>query len=184
MTMDFSNLSAYLAGAIQYAHDCGVGWRDIIIPKLISLGIQQKNIHNPCRKPSCNLKDDLDMKLDTIDLWKALGQWDKIERTSKNTIKIDFKLIEQSDIVIAYVDKNVFSVGTIDEIRMACTLKKPVLIITPGGLSDCSYWLIGMVGWKSVFENDDEVINHLKCVKHGSVILDRALVLFDKEEDS
>jgi hypothetical protein len=180
--MNFDNLSVYLAGAMQYAHDCGVGWRDIIIPKLINLGIQQKNIHNPCRKPSCNLKDDLDLAFDKIDLLKTLGKWQEIERISKNTIKIDFKLIEQSDIVIAYIDRNVFSVGTIDEIRMACTLKKPVLIITPGGLPNASYWLVGMVGWKSIFNDDDALIFNLECVKQGSVVLDRALVLFDKEE--
>ena len=44
---------------------------------------------------------------------------------------IDLRMIDASDLVIAFCPTNVYSVGTVHEIVLARQQKKPVLIVTP-----------------------------------------------------
>ena len=46
-------------------------------------------------------------------------------------LHIDLRMVDTSDFVIAYVPTNVYSVGTVHEIVLARTQRKPVLFVSP-----------------------------------------------------
>lgn len=61
-------------------------------------------------------------------------------------LHIDLRMVDTSDFVIAYVPTNVYSVGTVHEIVLARTQRKPVLFVSP----------------RVTFPTADELERHLK----------------------
>lgn len=53
--------------------------------------------------------------------------------------------IKNCDLVIAYIDPDIFTIGAIEELSCACLLKKPILIVVSGGNSNTPLWLMGMI---------------------------------------
>lgn len=47
------------------------------------------------------------------------------------TLHIDLRMVDTSDFLVAYVPSNIYSVGTVHEIVLACQQHKPVLIVSP-----------------------------------------------------
>lgn len=180
---NYDHFLIYLSGAMQYAEDDGAVWRKEVVQKLQDeLGIKRDNIIDPCNKPLTNLfKQDLDaVNLERLDYLKKLGNWEEVEEIAKATIHLDLRFVDKADIIYAHVDPTVFTAGTIDEIITARTQKKPVILVVPGGLKNCPYWLLGRVGWRHIFADDDSAISYLRDIKEGKEPFDPRSFLFYK----
>ncbi len=58
--------------------------------------------------------------------------------------------------------------GTVHEIIIAHTQRKPTFIVWEDtGKSDCSAWLMRLVGHRNIFAHIDELINHLSAISQG-----------------
>lgn len=177
--LNFNHFMVYLAGAIQYTNDGGVGWRDMVTSKMTEIGISEKNIINPCDKPLTSFNnDDLDANMDVIDKLKKDGKWSDIEKMSKSTIRIDLRSVDKSDLIYCHLDPAINTVGTIDEISVARTQRKPVIVVTPGGIANASYWIIGRVGRKHIFPDDDSAISYIRDILKGRRSFDTKSWLF------
>ncbi len=176
---DFEHFLVYLGGPIQYVQDGGMPWRDDVTQRMVDIGIKENHILNPCKKPFNNfMGDDLDSHIGYLDELCDDGQWDEIERIAKHTIRIDLRMVDKSDLLYAHLYPDIPTVGTIDEISIACGQKKPVVVVIPGGIKNCSYWLIGRLGKNAIFASDDEAIQHISDVMHGKIVVDAKKWLF------
>jgi nucleoside 2-deoxyribosyltransferase len=175
---DWEHFVVYLAGPMDFADDGGTGWRDEWTKKLIDIGIGQKQIFNPCKKPFNGVQFDLD---DEARIWQECRDekdWDRMEKIASQIMHIDLRLVEKSDIVLVNFPRmdNGFRVptyGTIHEIVVANQQKKPIFIVwEETGKSDCSAWLMKLVGHKNIFTHEDELIEHLHSISQGEKSFD------------
>ena len=194
------NSKVYLAGSIEYNPDGkgGTIWRNDITPILQEMGIR---VYNPMRKPSWyprnavdknpssyvnEVIEHMDCKLcSDIKLAEQDGHWslDHCYGASQvaeayDAVKfiedMSFRFIHDCEWVIAYVPRT-FTVGTIDELRIAVDAKKPIFIVCPDVIP--SSWMMGMASTQRnygdvFFKTMDECVEHIRKIDRGAIQLD------------
>ncbi len=74
------------------------------------------------------------------------------------------------NLINAYSNMRVPTYGTIHEIVIASLQRKPIFVVwEETGKSDCSAWIMRLVGHKNVFSNVDDLISHLDDISHGKI---------------
>jgi len=175
----FKHFLVYLGGAIQYASDGGVNWRRDVTNKMMTLGIPKDQIIDPCDKPLNNFEgEDLDMAFSRIGELRKQKKWKEIERLSRNTIRVDLRLVDKSDLIYVHIDPQIHTCGTYDEISVARTQKKPVIAVIDGGLENAPYWLMGRIGVEHIFATDDDALSYIGGVMKGQIAFDPKSWLF------
>lgn len=143
-------LSVYLAGAIEGAINGGQGWRDEITPLLEQLGF---TVYNP-------LKDTANLFVEVAEL----KQQNKMEEVAslKWIRDRDLVLVDQSDVIICYLDMDEKPVGTFEEIFRANEDKKPVLLWIKQPLNSLSSWILWTFPIDRIFSSRDDLLKSLK----------------------
>lgn len=164
----------YLAGAIDFAPDGGVGWRKDITEKLIELGIPLSHILSPTRKPYNNLDIHLSNESERLARFRKDEDWDKHDNLMGMIAHLDLRLVDKSDFLIVYFPADekgnrIPSYMTIHEIVTAREQQKPVLVIWDGGKKTCSGYIMWIVGNKHVFGSVDQMLKYLKRIMKGRV---------------
>jgi nucleoside 2-deoxyribosyltransferase len=156
----------YLAGNIDHVEDLGIGWRDILTPFLKQeLGMI---VLNPCKKPrnlisNSNDNEDYDSRTKRKEL-KAAGKWQELHDEMNEIARADLHFVDISNVLIVGLDMDKRPCGTIWEICIANSLKKPVIIVCEGGKKNIPDWLYALLPWQLFFDTWDEVKNYLKSV--------------------
>lgn len=139
-TTNTTTSKIYLAGAMEKAFDNGFVWREKISPHLETLGYE---VLNPCI-----IEDNAGItpailkkyKKDNIRFYKNLAT---------EIVDTDLKYVNECDIIICKLDKNVLSgAGTYGELTLARFLKKPVYAwidtsSLSNGIRDLPVWCVG-----------------------------------------
>ena len=145
-----NNHRVYLAGPIDHVADDGTGWRKSITPYLEKMGL---TILDPTDKPTTQCKwNEVGEEKEHIQKLVDLKRWDELNQMAKEIVLVDLRMVEVSDFMICYVDKDVHLCGTYDELFEALRRRKPTLIVHKGGKKDMSMWLRGKVNHNFVFE--------------------------------
>ena len=174
-----NNHRVYLAGPIDHADDDGVAWRQKLTPYLKKMGL---TILDPTDKPvsQCRYNEIGDEKLHIHKL-KKLKRWDELRTMAKEIVLVDLRMVEVSDFMIAYIDKDIHICGTYDEIFESLRRRKPTLIVHKGGKAEMSMWLRGKMNHNFVFDSFDELYEYLEALHDGTVEPDYTRwVFFDK----
>jgi len=174
-----NNHRVYLAGPIDHASDDGVGWREELTPYLEKLGL---TILDPTNKPTsqCRYNEVGDEK-EHIQKLVNLKRWDELREMAKEIVLVDLRMVEVSDFLIAYVDKDIHICGTYDEIFESLRRRKPTLIVHKGGKAEMSMWLRGKMNHNFVFDSFAELYDYLLALHDGTVEPDYTRwVFFDK----
>lgn len=164
------NTNIYLAGSIENASDLGVGWRQ----QFTQLCQEKKilcNIYDPTNKPGA-LTDETEKENDHIQRLKREGRWDELEQFMKQIVRVDLKLVDRSDILVAHINPNIHMCGTYNEIYVASVEKKPILVICEDGKEKCPGWLFGIIKHEDIFKTVDACVNYLDRVNKNNVELD------------
>lgn len=204
---DWEHFAIYLSGAMDFANDGGKGWRDEWTEKLIDIGINQKQIYNPCKKPFNGAQFDLDDEAALARECREKEDWQRLDEIMGQIQHIDCRLVDKSDIILANFprmpkiselentinDKTIYgfesakaemiyrryrsmrvpTYGTIHEIVIAHQQRKPIFIVwEKTGKTDCSAWLMKLVGHKNIFAHVDELIKHLQAISQGKESFD------------
>jgi nucleoside 2-deoxyribosyltransferase len=149
-------MRVYLSGAMDKAVDLGIGWRDMITPTLKKLGIV---VLNPCDKPI-----DMEFKIENRQYRQALKtscKFDELNSEVRKLRVVDLRLVDVSDFLIVYLDNDVSSCGTWEEICTANRQKKPVLIMCKQGKVAIPDWVWGMLPHQHIFSDWDGVFSYL-----------------------
>jgi len=165
--------TCYLIGPITFAKDDGVEWRQDVTRRCESLGI---TCLDPTNKPQ-GLGQEVGIEKHTVKMWKESGQYDKVRDFVKKYRRVDLRMIDLSDFVIAYIDTNIFMFGSVDEIVTAERQCKPVLCVLPQGISNAPDWLFAITDPKYMFESIESLVMYLVYLNDGIVEMDDKWVL-------
>jgi hypothetical protein len=132
--------SVYLAGAMEFAHDGGIGWRaEFTAWVAATLGHRTLD-------PTIFEHDQLsDEERASIKGLKATRQYDRIRALASRIVHYDARLLlEQSDYVVClWNEATQLGCGTAGEITLACWADKPVHLLLEYPEDRASTWMIG-----------------------------------------
>ena len=153
-------MRTYLAGAMDRVPDGGVVWRDKITPLLESKGVV---VLNPCDKPVEVGIEDASTRA-SIEGLKDKGEYGKIKKDYGVIRTLDLRCVDISDFIIASIDIDVHACGTYEEIALANSQKKPVLIWCQQGKRFAPNWLYFMLPHPHIFSSIDSLMSYLDYV--------------------
>jgi hypothetical protein len=164
------NSIAYICGPIDALADRGVGWRGPIIEALKKLKV---GILNPLDKSV--FIDNKISELHTTNRKRALKNKDyrTYADIMKEVVRADLAMVDKSDFLIVYIDKDIHMCGSYHEIAIATLQRKPILILCKQGIDEIPPWLWGVVPHEYFFSTTQEVVNYLKYVSKTTKKLKR-----------
>ncbi len=150
----------YLVGAMDRVADAGAGWRDQISPSLEEMGVV---VLNPCKKPiDVGVEDEDSTRW--INFYKETGKFDKIREDYGVIRTVDLRCVDISDFIVASIDLDVHACGTYEEIAIANSQKKPVLVWCQQGKKNAPNWLFFMLPHEHIFSSLDDLLRYIKSV--------------------
>jgi hypothetical protein len=171
-----NNARFYLSGAMSFASDGGVGWRQYFTKKL-----KENNINvfviDPTSKPHVT-KEGINNEVEYCKKLKEEGKWQDLVDFVKIYRHHDLKYTDCCDCLIIKIDKDIHMCGSYDELFVAERQQKPILAIVKDGLYGLPDWLFAVIKLENIFETEDKCIEYLTKINNGQVKLDKKWVLF------
>jgi len=139
----------YLCGAMDRAPDAGEGWRK---------NTRKANDHqgivwlDPTRKPIDIGTEDAASRARRRKS-KAEGKLDEVSKEMKPIRHVDLRMVDISDFLIVNLDLDIHACGTYEEIFLANSQKKPVLLHVEQGRNSVPDWLIGTLPSEHIFDS-------------------------------
>jgi nucleoside 2-deoxyribosyltransferase len=156
--------TVYLAGPIHAVADDGIGWRDNITPKLQNFGL---NVDDPCKKL---VKGVGEVKEDKIRFNKLIEEekWQEVKEQFYPVVRADLRSVDKADFLIAVYDPTIHMCGTLHELVLADSQKKPILLwFDPKHKKKLNPWIFTFVKSTWIFTNWDNVITYLQNIDNG-----------------
>ncbi len=122
---DWEHFALYLSGPIDFAADGGFSWRDEWTQKLIQIGINPKQIYNPCRKPLHGAQFNLDNEQDLAHQCREKEDWDQLDNILGQIMHVDLRMLDKSDIILVNFPR-IGKTELIRQIRMGEHLQKDI----------------------------------------------------------
>jgi hypothetical protein len=152
---------------MDFAKDRGTTWRTNITPFLKGLGV---GVLDPCNKASAvghENVDNLELRAhikeriqNTTGLLQS--QWyNEYHRVMAEIVGVDLRMVDISDFIVAYINTDIHSCGTYDEIMMAVNQRKPIVICVEQGKVNSPPWIIGRCKHEMIFSTWDEVQQYI-----------------------
>lgn len=155
----------YLCGAMDRVKDAGVGWRKMIRQEL-QMGL---NWLDPTRKPiNVGLEDDESRKRRKFN--KAAGDFEAVRAEMKTIRHVDLRMVDICDFLIVNLDMDVHASGTYEELYLANSQKKPVLVHVEQGKANAPDWLFGTLPDEYIFTDWKDLVNYVRGVAHGNIV--------------
>jgi nucleoside 2-deoxyribosyltransferase len=156
----------YLAGGIQNFD--GFSWRKELSDKLLSIGIVPLN---PLEKPFINLApEDKDTHTWLAQQMES-GNLHEVKKYMIQVRRMDYRMIDSSDFVIAHIHPTIASYGTASELDLCERMLKPTFISVEGGVKKTPYWLLSMFDDNCFFNSIDDIFNEIKDINNGDKTL-------------
>jgi len=163
----------YLIGPMQYAE--GRKWRDDISDTLRDMNV---TIFDPYKKPFINAPDEDEETHNKLVKLMDIGDdylfnyekgFDKVAEHMKQVRSFDLSMVDRADFIICYLDPEVPTFGTMEELSWACRCKKPTFIVIEGGKKKTPFWVMGMFPHKYIYNSFKEVEDVLLDINTGKV---------------
>ena len=155
--------TVYLCGAIKDATDDGISWRDTITPKLEKYGV---NVLDPCKKTG-NSEEIGDAKKRFRDIIID-EDWKQIKEEFWPVVRWDLRSVDKSDFIIFDYNTDVNTIGSIHELVVASSQKKPILLkYNKSQLSKFNPWIVTFIKESHFFSDWGDMFNYLEDVNNG-----------------
>lgn len=160
---------AYLSGPMDRVEwNDAIEWRDEMDEFLHDLGI---GTFNPCNKPNGEQEDP--SFRERIQKLKDAGEFDEVTRLMKDMCRVDLRMVDNSQFVIAHVDMDSHMCGTYWEMTTARYKRSPVIIHCKQDVNKLPNWLFGVCNHNEMFGTWKEVKDHIAGINDGSIEADR-----------
>lgn len=169
-----AGMRVYLAGPIDDASDDGVRWRTELIALCDSYGIGLKYF-NPTNKPK-SLQCEIGLEKNIIKQYLVQEEWSKAQEFMKKIRHEDLTMVDKSDFLIAYVDKDSHMCGTYDEMFTAEDQSKPIFTIVKQGKKNIPAWLVSFLREEEVFNDVKDCVDYLYRISNGTIPMDKRWV--------
>ncbi|HUV84933.1 MAG TPA: nucleoside 2-deoxyribosyltransferase [Methanosarcinales archaeon] len=166
--------SVYLAGPISDVSDDGVGWREMITPRMAKFGL---HVEDPTKKTINGIGEVKDDK----DYFRKLAmehKFDELKEAFWPIVRKDLRCVDKADFIIAVYDPHAKMCGTIDELRIAKSQKKPILMYCNPDKIDKSFnpWILTFpkkgnfyTSWDAILAKLDEVDTGIFDYDHWTI---------------
>jgi hypothetical protein len=91
-------------------------------------------------------------------------------------------MVDRSDFIICYIDPNVFTAGSIEELVTAVRMKRVCFVVIEGGKKKTPLWIMGMLPHRYIYNSFEEVKNVLTNIDTGVKSIDSDRWRLFKEE--
>lgn len=153
----------YLCGAMDRVADAGTVWRMKIREDLNDLGLLWLD---PTRKPiNVGLEDDESRRRRKTN--KHSGDFAAVRAEMKKIRHVDLRMVDICDFVIVNLDMDIHACGTYEEIFLANSQKKPVLIHVEQGKDVAPDWLFGTLPDEYIFSYWEELSAFVRDIADG-----------------
>lgn len=161
-----------LAGSIFYLSgpiDCvkssadAVDWRVDMTRFLHSIGA---GVFNPLDKPF-NTTEESYVKTQERYRMKRCGFFDDVRDIMKTVCSDDMRLVDMSNAVILYIDKDVHMCGSYIETAWAALEKKPIIVMCKQGKIEVPDFLMGITPHRMFFGSWLDVKDYITSVDCG-----------------
>jgi len=163
----------YLSGPMEKAADHGKGWRKKLTEELKKINIISID---PTCKPVSET-GDFQEDTRTIKRLREEERWEELAQYVKTFRRADLRYTDLAGCIIAYIDPDIYTCGTFDEIFLAERQHKPRLAIVKGGIQRLPTWLFGVFNHWEVFSSIAECVEYLEKLNSGELPLDDRWVL-------
>ncbi len=151
------NSKCYLSGAIEHDNS-DLNWRTDPVKHLTELfGI---DIFDPFADPKQQWVPHLKKAREECN-------YEEMARIADSFVHKDLGTLDRSDFLIAYLPKNIPTVGTHHEIISANHLKRPTLLVCPEGKNHVPLWYYGFIPHEFMFGGWEELYDYLREVDDG-----------------
>lgn len=162
-----SGKTVYLAGPIHDSKvvDDGIGWRNYITPILK----EKYNVivDDPCQKTLNGMGEVKDDKKMFRELIKT-GNFLEVKRLFYPVVKKDLRSVDKCDFMIVVYDPTIHMMGTIAEIILACSQKKPMLMwYDKSKIEHFNPWVLTYFKATSIFTEWEDMFKHLDTINAG-----------------
>ena len=156
-----NGLAAYLSGPIQSAVDFGRAWREEITPFLESMNVKVFNPLKPIFDGTSYLNE---IKRPHIQKLINEERWEELRTEVKDIVKWDLRSVDLCSFVIVNYDISVHMCGSYEELFLANTQNKPVLLVVKDK-KKLPLWIYGRIPTRShMFEGWDNLKFYLTGV--------------------
>lgn len=170
------DMKFFMSGPIDRVSDDGVKWRRMLKSKCKKEGLKIKFL-DPTDKPKGIGSEIGDEK---IRIKKLMSQkkWEQAQNEVKRFRRYDLRMVDMCHCFIIYININVHMCGSYDELNTAERQNKPIFVIMADGQSkyEIPTWLVASINEGEVFENIDDLVEHLKLLDNGKITFDRRWV--------
>lgn len=147
----------------------GSAWREDAEYWLKALGVK---VLNPYNSPFLfSPQEDSSSQQHLRDML-GIGLEEEVHEHMKKIVRFDLACVDRSDFLIAYIDPEVPTFGSINELVLARNLKKPVFLVVKGGIKKCPLWLCGMFPPRYIYSSIEDVKTVLIGIDCGEIQVD------------
>jgi len=157
-------------GAMEKNREGGFKSRTHVVEALMSIGVTVWNhYNNPIRSDS----DEGDAEMfERFEQWREEENYEAIHECGKPIRNKDLALIDKCDFVICELDMEKLSCGTWEELFLANRHKKPVFVFCKQGKKAIPLWMWWTLPINYFYNNLEEVIDTLKKIDTGDIVID------------
>lgn len=160
------NKVVYLSGPIHAVVDDGVGWRNTITPILE----QRFNmvVCDPCKK-NLGVGEIGDDKKYFKKLIKEKN-FKQLKDDFYKIVRADLQFTDKSDLLIVVYDPTIHMFGTIHEMIVASTQKKPILVkYDKNQIDSMNPWLFTLIKDNWAFDEWEYMFQYLDTINSGKI---------------
>jgi hypothetical protein len=166
--MNYLNGKAvYLCGAMSAYKDSGMAWREWIKPILVDRF--ELKVHDPTRKQVAAAIEIGENKEHFRELIMD-EKWQELKDAFALVCRYDLRAVDLSDFLIVDYDSACHTVGTIHELVVASSQKKPILVkYKKEQLNTFNPWMSVLICPEHFFSEWDDLFAYLDRVNKGEV---------------
>jgi hypothetical protein len=146
--------------------DAGVVWRRLVKHHLDDLGIVWLD---PTCKPCDIGVEDSESRRQRHEN-KAAGEYDLVADEMMPIQDVDLRMVSICDFLICNIDVETHACGTYNELFLANSQNKPILIHVEGGKANTPDWLLGCLPHEHVFDDWFKLRGYIRHVAHDPVV--------------
>lgn len=161
------NTKCYLIGNLEATED-GIQWREAVAEELKKIGVK---CFDPNKTHFVNQPEETEEVRKLLKEKREAGDLKYVSNYMKNVIRKDLRYVDLSTFLIANIEPDKPTYGTIHEIIQGSQQSKPILFHIKDK-KQFPLWLAGLVDVNLVWDNWDDLFDYLLAIHTGTVYAD------------
>lgn len=175
------NAAFYLSGPIENDKTDGVSWRQEFIKLLKDYKIKLE-ILDPTNKGKDSPQENIGEEREIMRNLKSSGKLAQVSEKMKKIRKFDLRCVDLADCIVVYIDKDIPTVGTWDEVFTAERQQKPILAIVKGGKRNAPDWSYRCVKHTEMFSSVEKCVQYIDKLNNGAKKLDDRWIIIRRSK--